>query len=1818
MILFSRKILFPALFIANLLSINGIAQKLPVSVKNTQKWTVSPFGNKAFIENKGQFNTDFTVKDKVLYSVTLGELQLYFTAHGIVYRDNNDVEFTKDNSQKPVTHYLNADWENSNPAVTVSAEQKEEEYYTYAAGANKTIKANGFKRLTYHNLYPGIDVVYYFPTGKDGFEYDIIAHPGADISLMKLNYDGANTAFIDPKGNTIITSLVGTITDHTPQCNYEGGGSLKVTYKVNGTVEGFKIAGNYDKNKTIVIDPWTTDPKFTSLNDKAYDLDYDNNGNVYVYGGYKPFQLVKLNSNGTPQWLFAAGGIDPTIFGGLAVDRKNGTSYLVEGASAGGAKVLKVNSAGALVATSAADAKMNEMWRPLYNSCYDSLIIGAGGTNSKFQATIVDTSFTKFTNLNVLAANASGHSVVLAALDPSGTSCYMAMAKSAVIDPTHFNNSLVKLPLPSLSPTTYIVPDGFKFVELASINYVNGIGNTNGMNGMAASLNWLYLYDGGVLRRFNKITGAVNDSVKVTGSPYSWGGLDVDICDNVYAGSQKWISVYNSSMALADTITLPDTVFDVKVNAARQVVYACGKGFVKSVSVPFSPLSIASTNATCTCNGTATANLCGGADTSKVTYLWDDANKSTTQTITGLCGRQYKVIVTLGLCTPVKFVDSVTILQPNPLTSSITAKTNVKCHGGIGNATVTATGGAKPYTYLWSPSGGTQATADTLPAGKYIVSVTDSNKCSVTDTVIITQPPALIDTANNTTAHCGLSDGTATVVVSGGIKPYTYSWAAGGQTTITATSLAAGLYVITVTDSSGCTAKATTIIPDAGIVPVISGVTGETCNGQKIGTATITMIGGTAGYTYSWVPSAQTNATATNLPSATYTASVTDANGCIATDTVTITQPQVVSIDMKPGNVSCFGGANGSVTASVTGGTGPYTYSWSPVVSTDSTISSLMTGTYSVNVSDVNGCKAGDSITITQPTNGLMVVIIKQSPVTCTGGKNGSGTVGASGGTGPYTYSWSPPVVSADSTADSLAAGSYNATATDAHGCSTSITVVITQPSKALGDTIISTNNKCDGDSNGTAYVVASGGTLPYTYAWSYAGSVSDTITGLASGTYNVTITDSNKCTGSGSVTITQPPALVVSFVNTQTACNSNNGTATAVIGGSGKYTYIWNNGETAAKDSGLASGPYTVTVTDSAGCKTKVLDTVPHSQPPTATASMLPATCDSTNGSAIAHGVGGTGAYTYLWSPSGQTGDTAKRIGPGIYKVTVTDSNGCSDTAITIVGDSGVSAGFSTIKDISCNGLSDGSATATIIGATGPFTYVWSPGPQTNAVASNLGLGTYTVTITDVNKCTATDTITITQPAVLVATLGKVTNVKCFGDSNGSGIIITTGGTPPYKYLWTDGEKTDTATKFAAGSYTVTVTDANNCVATATVAVTQPTVLTVTTGTTAATCGANGSATATGHGGTTPYLYNWVPGGPGATISGISQGAYEVTVTDSNGCTDTASAIVIHSGQTANISASNNVKCFGASTGSATVSVIGGDTLLYGYAWSTNPVQTNATATNLTAGIDTVLVTYIANGCTDTLIDTITQPSKIILSIKDTVGCNANGGNSQVFVSGGIAPYTYSWAPSGGTNSTASLPSGTYTVTVTDSYSCPATATETIVVPVLSANFFPTPDTILGGEFVYFKNVTAGGSLWWWTFGNGNNSDTMNPYQQYITPGVYPVWLYVVNVKGCRDSVEKNVYVIDSLYIPNVFTPNGDGKNDVFHITAGNMKEYNLVIYNRWGEKLFESKSPNNDWSGTSDAGVKESEGTYYYILKATDYENKTYNLRGYVELIR
>ncbi|NDB81050.1 hypothetical protein EB155_14415, partial [archaeon] len=334
---------------------------------------------------------------------------------------------------------------------------------------------------------------------------------------------------------------------------------------------------------------------------------------------------------------------------------------------------------------------------------------------------------------------------------------------------------------------------------------------------------------------------------------------------------------------------------------------------------------------------------------------------------------------------------------------------------------------------------------------------------------------------------------------------------------------------VTVTDANNCTATNSIVITEPTVLNAANITsTNVSCLGGANGTATVTPSGGTSPYTYSWTTApAQTVATATGLTAGSYNVTVTDANNCTTTGSVTITEPAVaISLAASAVDASCLNGTDGSVTVIASGGTTPYSYSWNttpPQLS--QTVNSLGAGTYTVTVTDANNCSTTAQAVVNEPTTSITITVSGTTDASCFGNGDGGATVSASGGTAPYTYSWATNPVKTTATVSGLAAGNYSVTATDNNGCSSTQGVTIGQPAVLTVPTPAKTNVSCFGGGDGTATVSPTGGTAPYTYAWSN-GQNTATATGLSAGTYTVTVTDANNCTATNSIVITEPTVL--------------------------------------------------------------------------------------------------------------------------------------------------------------------------------------------------------------------------------------------------------------------------------------------------------------------------------------------------------------------------------------------------------------------------------------------------------------------------------------------------------------------------------------------------------------------------------------------------------------------------------------------------------------------------------------------------------------------
>ncbi|MBL0739440.1 T9SS type A sorting domain-containing protein [Flavobacterium sp. GN10] len=1157
-------------------------------------------------------------------------------------------------------------------------------------------------------------------------------------------------------------------------------------------------------------------------------------------------------------------------------------------------------------------------------------------------------------------------------------------------------------------------------------------------------------------------TAALNGTTNVTTVACNGGSTGaIDLTPS--GGTGPYTFLWNDGITTEDRAGIPVGSYSVTITDTN----SCTKT-ISDILVTQPPListSATITNIACFGGNTGSIVLNPSGGVGGYSYLWNDG--VTTQNRTGLIAGTYNVTISDGNSCSRPF--SYTVNQSNAALGGNVTVSNASCNGGSnGSIDLTPSGGTPAYTYNWSDGPTTQDRTG-LIGGTYSVTIRDAYNCSFTiSNIVVGQPATALSTltgGGQTDVSCnGGANGTATVAPTGGTPGYTYSWAPTGGTAATATGLVAGTYTVTVTDANGCQAtRSYTIGQPASAISLLTGAskTDVACRGGNNGTAMVTPTGGTGAYTYSWAPSGGTAAIATGLAAGTYTVTVTDANGCQAFRTFVIAQPAAVLSAATGGgqtNVSCYGGANGTATVAPTGGTPGYTYSWNTTpIQTTASATGLSAGTYTVTVTDSKGCQATRNFSISQPpvlaaSNG------GQTNVSCNGGSNGTATVNVTGGTGAYTYSWAPSGGTA-ATASGLQAGIYTVTVQDANTCQTSQTFNISEPS-VLDATQSQTDVLCNGGATGTATVTASGGSGNLTYLWSPSGGAAATATGLSAGTYTCKITDANSCFITKTFIIGEPSALNATTSQIDATCSTGGQATVTPSGGVGGYSYSWSpSGGAAATASGLTAGTYYCVITDGNGCSIMRSVTINTTNTLVATTGKTDLLCNGANtGSAWVTPSGAPGPFTYEWTPNVGNTETATGLTAGNYSVKIIASNGCSIVKnFTIAQPSAIVITPGAKTNVSCNGGNNGSASISATGGTGVYTYSWDTTPaQSTATATGLKAGTYIVTVKDANSCTKTQSVTITEPDALIATTSQ-TDVSCNGGSNGSATVNVTGGTGLYTYSWSPSGGTNaTASGLSAGTYTVTIKDANLCQTTASVTITEPSALTATIAKTDVLCNQanNGTATVTPSGGTGTYTYSWSPsGGTDATATGLSPNTYTVTVTDANGCFVSKSVQITEPTALSATYTKTNVTCNGGDNGTASVTAIGG-TGNYTYSWSPSG-GTAATATGLTAGEYIVTITD-ENSCSTSNTITITQPDALALTTTPVaVSChNGNNGSATVSVTGGTGAYTYSWAPSGGTAATATgLVAGTYTVTITDDNSCTATATVEVTQPANPVN---------------------------------------------------------------------------------------------------------------------------------------------------------------------
>lgn len=1041
-----------------------------------------------------------------------------------------------------------------------------------------------------------------------------------------------------------------------------------------------------------------------------------------------------------------------------------------------------------------------------------------------------------------------------------------------------------------------------------------------------------------------------------------------------------------------------------------------------------------------------------------------------------------------------------------------------------------------------------------------------------------------------------------------------------------------------------------------------TGTATNTCSCD--GTATASPSGGAGSYTYSWAPSGGNSATATNLCPGTYTCTVTDLAGC--------TQQVIVTVGANPSptvtltgssNVTCNGASNGSATVNATGGSGNYSYNWAPGGGSSATASGLPNGNYTVTVTDGSGCTASQTVAITQPP--YINTFTTQTNVNCNGGNNGTATVNASGGTGTLNFSWAPSGGNA-ATATGLSAGSYTCTVTDANNCTVSEVMTITQP-PAIAATISSTNVGCNGGNDGTATVVASGGTGALSYAWTPSGGTAATATGLTAGNYSCTITDANNCTSIVSVTITEPAAITASAGNNATYCEGStialSGTATGPV-----TSVSWQGGTGTFSSPGSLNTNYTPGIgeTGSVTFTLQVMNTCD-----TAVSSLVITFTQLPSAQIVAGGpvnicagdsvlLTASGGTSFLWS-TGATGNSIYAHTAGTYSVIVISNCG-SDTAqqtITVqpLPVAQITAGGPTTF---CTG---GNVTLT---ASGGNTYLWSNTATTPAIVVNSS-GTYTVSVSSgcgVDTQTVTVNVLPLPNAQITAngpttfcTNGNVTLTASGGTSyvwstaaTTAAIIVNTAGTYTVaatntcgtdtqtisvsvlplpiaqitangpttfctggnvtltasggsSYLWSNSATTAAITVNTAGTYTVAVSNACG-VDTETITVnTLPLPVAQITTSGPTTFCSGGNVTLTASGGGT-YLWSNSATTPSITVN--TAGTYTVGVTNSCGTSTQSVTVNVLSLPVAQITA-NGPTTF-CSGGNVTLTANGGTS----YTWS-NSATTSSITVN-TAGTYTVTASNVCG--TDTaMISVAVLPAPVASISGNTTIC---AGDVAVLTASGNGSFL--WSNGATTSSISVSTAGTYSVSVTNACGTDI-ASVNVAVGQVTANF--TPDVISGTapvNIVFTDNSSSSAVSWQWNFGDGNNSSQQDPANTYTSGGNYVVVLTVSDALGCTDTATALIVVTDIpslLTVPNVFTPNGDGTNDFFLTQNEGLKTFSLQIFDRWGMLLFETEDPSQGWDGKNTSGGTVVDGTYYYVITASGFDKKTYAFSGFLTLL-
>ncbi len=1039
-------------------------------------------------------------------------------------------------------------------------------------------------------------------------------------------------------------------------------------------------------------------------------------------------------------------------------------------------------------------------------------------------------------------------------------------------------------------------------------------------------------------------------------------------------------------------------------------------------------------------------------------------------------------------------------------------------------------------TYLWS-NGATSQQITGVPAGNYSCTVTN-NGCSSTKNITLTEPPIITVVANTTNVLCnGDSSGTATITPTGGSGTLTLNWNG-----INPNALLAGTHTYTVTDDTGCVYTDSITITDPSPISVIENITNVLCNGDSSGTAIITPSGGSGTLTLNW-NGINPNA----LPAGTHSYAVRDTNLCLYTDSLSITQPNnsiQINVLSIMDQTSCSN-PNGSIDINVSGGTSNYNYSWNTGDTTQD-LNSLSAGTYTIVVTDQNGCIDSASFTVDIVTVPILISFTTSdyngATISCYGEIDGFITSNASGGSGQLNYLWSTGETT--SQINNLGAGTYSLTITDSVGCTKLDTIILSQPGP-LNATPQFSQTSCFGlNSNLSVSLNITGGTSGYTENW-YTTNPDSILIGEFC---TFTVTDTNNCNITDTFTANLPPPLIINGYQTDVLCHGDNSGAAAFVvnGGFPPYSYLWSNGNTNPTATNLTAGTYSCIISDGSGCTyTDSLIVSEPLNPITVFDTLLVSiNCfgDNTGAAGInANGgvpiTGPSSPYIYSWEDNPQATVACAGLYSGYAVYSVTDDNGCVLTDSIFIPENDSIFTTNILSDynsfnISCNGENNGSININVNGGVAPFLINWSNG-QDSIFIDSLFAGTYHLTITDTFGCTFNDTISLIEPTAISLVNHNQTNVSCNGYLDGDFSVSINGGVPSYTINGQANINNIDTIDFnnvSAGSYTFNIIDQNGCVLADSVIVTEPAIMTpILSISNYNSVNISCKGFSDGYikidtiiGGNSPYNISWTDLQNGNSINNansLTVGLYNLTIIDSLNCLPiyTQDFLMTEPSFALNSyidSASSNVSCTSYCDGKLISTAFNG-TPPYSFNWISPNGNTiaNDTIDNLCPGNYSLLITD-NNGCINQLNSIITEPSPLTIvldSLLDASYYGASDGLIQTQASGGNGIYSFLWSSGQSSPNINGLTAGQYQLTINDQLGCVDTRSFTINEPApISINFDSTFSSLSTSCFgicdgAIYINPVISPSAFYTCYWQGPNSFTStNEDITNLCPGVY------------------------------------------------------------------------------------------------------------------